>query len=445
MHEDLRAAVAADMPRLQTLLGDLIRMRSISAPSYDPAEVRRAADAILGILDDNGFSDTQLLEGGGNPAVYGEKRGPEGAPTVFLYAHYDVQPPGPLDHWETGPFEPTVRDGRLYGRGSSDDKAGIVMHLGAIAALGESLPVNVQVFFEGEEEAGSDTLESILEAHRDLLNPDVIVIGDGGNWEVGVPAFLSSLRGQVACAFELRTLEGPVHSGQYGGVYPDALTSMVQLLATLHDEDGNVMVEGLISEEVDGVEMPEDLVREQTKVIDGIEQIGTGSIASRLWTRPAISVLAVDAPPVAEAINQLVPVSRAKVSMRLNPKEDPTTALAALEAHLEANAPWGTRIRVVYEEKGTGALLDMDNYAVAAWSEAFREAYGVDPVASGAGGSIPFITTFEELFPEAPILVVGCGDPTSDIHAPNESQDLADLEKSVLSEAIALRLIGESA
>jgi acetylornithine deacetylase/succinyl-diaminopimelate desuccinylase-like protein len=416
----------------------------VSAPGYDPTPVRLAAETIVGMLDEAGYRNARLLEvDGGNPAVFAEIPAPEGAPTLLLYAHYDVQPSGPAHEWETDPFEPVERDGRLYGRGSADDKGGLVMHLGSVAAHGGKPPVGVQLFFEGEEEAGSQSLEAILEKYSHLLHPDVIVIGDGGNWEVGVPAFLSSLRGIVGVSFELRTLEAAVHSGQYGGVFPDALIAMVRLLATLHDDDGNVTIPGLVGGEVEGLEMPEELLRRQTRVVDGIEQIGTGSIASKMWTRPAISILALDAPPVSEAINQLVPVARAKVSMRIAPGQDTGAALDALKRHLMENAPWGSKVEVFHEEQGDASSLETDTFAVAAWSKAFAEAFGAEPVLMGAGGSIPFIATFKELYPEAPILVIGTSDPTSWYHAPNESQDLADLERAVLAEAIAFRLLAE--
>jgi acetylornithine deacetylase/succinyl-diaminopimelate desuccinylase-like protein len=445
MSDQLRANVAADMPRLTALLEDLVRMPSVSAPGYDRSKVHDAARSIVGLLAEAGYQNAQLLEvEGGNPAVFAEIPAPDGAPTLLLYAHYDVQPPGPAQDWKTGPFDPEVRDGRLYGRGASDDKAGIIMHLGAVAAHRGRPPVGVQLFFEGEEEAGSESLEDILDRYSHLLKPDVIVIGDGGNWSVGVPAFLTSLRGIVGLSIELRTLEAPVHSGQYGGVYPDALIAMARLLASLHDDDGNVAVPGLVSEEVEGLDVPEELARQLAGAIDGIEQIGTGSIPSRLWTRPAISVLALDAPPLSEAINQLVPVCRAKVSLRIAPGQDTALAAQALKDHLIANAPWGTRVGFINEESGDASVLDTDNFAVKAWTKAFTEGYGTKPVAVGAGGSIPFIATFAELFPDAPILVIGASDPTSAFHAPNESQDLGDLEKAVLSEAIAFQLLSES-
>jgi acetylornithine deacetylase/succinyl-diaminopimelate desuccinylase-like protein len=318
------------------------------------------------------------------------------------------------------------------------------MHLGAIAAHGDDLPVGIQLFLEGEEEAGSEGLPEILDRYSDLLSPDVIVIGDGGNWEVGTPAFISSLRGIVAVKLELRTLQSAVHSGQYGGVVPDALIALSRLLATLHDDAGTVAVKGLVSNEIEeSLDVPEEMARAQTGAVKGLELIGEGSIPSRLWTQPAISVLAIDAPPVAEAINQLVPVARAKVSMRIPPGQDTGDALDALKRHLETNVPWGAQVSFFHEESGNATVLGSDNFAVEAWREAFRETFGKDAVDMGAGGSIPFIATFTELFPDAPILVVGAGDPTSAIHAPNESQDLSDLEKVTVAEAIAFRLLAE--
>lgn len=447
MHEDLKSAVAQGMPRLKHLLRELVRLETVSADGYDPSKVRAGAEEIIDVATQAGFQNAQLLESSnGHPAVFAEIPAPDGAPTLLLYAHYDVQPPGPIEEWETGPFEPQEKDGRIYGRGASDDKSGVVMHLGAVAAHGGDLPVGVQLFLEGEEEAGSAGLPEILEKYSGLLHPDVIVIGDGGNWEVGVPALLTSLRGLAAVKIEVRTLRSAVHSGLFGGLVPDAVMVMARVLASLHDENGNVAVKGLLSEEIEqSLEFPEDLATAQTGKLDSVEFIGEGSIASRLWTRPSISIVALDAPPVAEAINQLVPVSRAKVSMRIPPGQDTAQALQALKDHLAANVPWGARLEFLYEETGEATTLETDNWAVDAWKEAFEEAYGTETVEMGVGGSIPFIATFKELFPDAPILVLGAGDPTSAIHAPNESQDVGDLEKATLSEAIAFRLLAERA
>ncbi|HSJ34354.1 MAG TPA: dipeptidase [Acidimicrobiia bacterium] len=443
MHDDLRTAVRADFPRLKEILADLVRIPGVSAPGYDPAEVRRSAEHVARLFEDEGAQDVRLLElEGAHPAVYGHIPGPEGSPTVLLYAHHDVQPPGPAAEWETGPFEPFEKEGRLFGRGASDDKSGVIMHLGALSALGGNPPVGIKIFIEGEEEIGSQHLPDFLARYSDLLAADVIVIADAGNWRVGIPALTTSLRGLAAVEVEVRTLQAAQHSGLFGGLYPDALTVLCRLLATLHLPDGSVAVEGLISEEVAGLDFSEEEAAELAGAVPNLATLGEGSIVSRLWTRPALSVLAIDAPPVSEAINQLVPVARAKVSMRIAPSQDPSEALDALRRHLEANVPWGAQLQVRGGEAGSGHALATDGPAADAWREGMRVAWDREPVEMGVGGSIPFVAAFSEQLPDATILLTGAGDPTSSVHAPNESQDLDDLEKCVLAEAIALRSLG---
>lgn len=443
MHEDLRSAVRADFPHLREVLADLVRIPSVSASGYDPGEVRRSAHHVADLFSAAGVGQVTLLEmEGAHPAVFGHIPAPPGAPTVLLYAHHDVQPPGPSGEWETGPFEPFEKGGRLFGRGASDDKSGIVMHLGALRALRDELAVGVKIFVEGEEEVGSRHLPAFLDQYQELLAADVIVIADAGNWRVGIPALTTSLRGLAAVEVEVRTLEAAQHSGLFGGLYPDALTTLCRLLATLHHHDGSVAVEGLVGEEVEGLDFTEEEAAELAGAVEGLSTLGSGSIVSRLWTRPAVSVLAIDAPPLAEAINQLVPVARAKVSLRLAPTQDPEEGLAALTRHLRAHVPWGARVEVRGSEAGSGFTLATEGEAGDAWREGMRLAWGREPVEMGVGGSIPFVAAFSEKLPEATILLTGAGDPTSSVHAPNESQDLDDLEKSVLAEAIALRLLG---
>lgn len=443
MNHDLAARVRKLFPSLQETLSDLVRIPSVSAPGYPSKEVRRSAEHVASLLRERGFEGVRLLNlEGAHPAVFGEKPGPDGAPTVLLYAHHDVQPPGPTQHWETGPFEPFEKDGRLFGRGVSDDKAGIVMHLGAIDAFDGELPVGVKIFVEGEEEIGSAHLGAFLDEYADLLAADVIVIGDSGNWRVGQPALTTSLRGLAACTVELRTAANPVHSGMFGGVFPDAIMSLARLIATLHDDAGEVIVEGLIRNESEPLDLTEDEIRAQMGTVPGLQTIGSGGLTGRIWTKPAISVLAIDAPAVSEAINQLVPVARAKISMRIAPGQDPMAAMNALRTHLLENVPWGADLTIVHEESGAPFELPIAGPAPDAWKSAMREVWGTDVVEMGVGGSIPFVADFSSRYPEAAILLTGCGDPTSSVHAPNESQDLADLEKCVLAEAIALRLVG---
>ncbi len=442
MHDDLRTRVHELFPQLTATLEELIRIPSVSAPSYDPEPVRRSAEKVADLLRAAGVEGVRLLEiEGAHPAVYGEIPGPPGSPTVLLYAHHDVQPPGPEDEWRTGPFEPFTEDGRIYGRGSSDDKSGIIMHLGAIGAFEGKPPVGVKLLIEGEEEVGSTHLADFLDTYAELLGADVVVIGDAGNWRVGQPALTVSLRGLVACTVEVRTAARAVHSGLFGGVFPDALMVLSRLLASLHDDRGEVAVEGLVATESDPLDLTEDEIRAQMGTVAGLETIGTGGLTSRLWTKPAIDILAVDAPSVAEAINQLVPVARAKVSMRIAPGQDADAAMNALRAHLLDHVPWGAEVTVVSVEKGDAFALNAEGPAYEAWRRGMQEAWGRPPISMGVGGSIPFVAAFSEKLPDASILLTGAGDPTSAIHAPNESQDLSDLEKSILAEAIALRLL----
>jgi len=446
MHDDLREAVDRLMPELRQDLESLVRIPSVSAPGYDAGEVRRSAEFTADLYRKAGFAEVRLLEiEGAHPAVFAEIPGPPGAPTVLLYAHHDVQPPGPDEEWETAPFEPFEQDGRIYGRGTSDDKAGVIVHAGAIRALQGKPPVGVKVVVEGEEEIGSTHLGDFLATYHELLAADVIVILDSGNWAVGVPTLTTSLRGLADCTVEVRTLRHAVHSGGFGGAIPDAITALARLLATLHDENGEVAVAGLHSYDDATVDLSEAELRAQAESVDGLQLIGSGSITARLWTKPAISVLAIDAPPISEAINQLVPVARAKVSLRIAPGQDPDRALAALTSHLESNIDWGAEVTVIPGAIGEAFALATSGEAFDVFREAFTEAYGAETVEMGVGGSIPFVADFSERYPEATILLTGVADPTSRAHGPNESQDLGDLRSGMLAEAIALRLLGRSA
>jgi acetylornithine deacetylase/succinyl-diaminopimelate desuccinylase-like protein len=436
---DLESAVARDFPRVKDELGELVRIPSVSAPGFDAGQVRRSAEKIAELLEGSGLRDATLLElDGAHPAVYAELPGPPGAPTVLLYAHHDVQPAGPDSDWDTPPFEPVERNGRLYGRGTSDDKCGVVTHAAVVRAFAGSPPVGIKVFIEGEEEVGSTHLEGFLEHYREMLVADTIVIADTGNWSVGIPALTTSLRGLVDCTVEVRTLDGAVHSGMFGGPVPDALMTLSRILASLHDDDGNVAVPGRATR-TSPYELPEADFRESSGVVPGLDLIGTGSVIERLWFRPSISVLAIDAPPVAEAINQLVPVARAKVSMRLAPGDDSAAAMRALTEHIERAAPWGAEVTVTPGAYGEAITLDTTGPGYDAWRDASNRAYDSETIEMGAGGSIPFVSAFQERYPRASILLAGVSDPTSRYHGPNESIDLEDLRKGILTEAQALQ------
>ena len=442
-HQDLRDAVACFFPDLIGDLAGLVAIPSISAAGFDPGEVRRSGEECARLLIEAGYRDVQLLEiEGAHPAVYGHIPGPEGAPTVLLYAHYDVQPVGDRDVWKTEPFEPVIEGGRMYGRGTSDDKCGVIVHLGAARAFGGTPPVGMKVFLEGEEEIGSPNLAAFLDRYVDELAADVVVIADSSNWKVGVPAITTSLRGLVGCVVEVRTARLGGHSGSFGGLFPDALITLARLLSTLHNEEGDVAVKGLVRNEASDLEVPVDRLAEELGAVDGLQTIGSDSAASRLWTKPAISVLAVDAPRMSEAINLLVPVARAKVSMRTAPGQDSASARQALERHLRENLPWGAELRAYFVEEAEGFLQVPQHAAIDAWRQGLEVAWGVPPVEMGQGGTIPFLASFAKEFPDAPLLLVGIGDPGSAHHAPNESQDLGELEKVIVAEAVALRILG---
>ena len=440
MADELRSAVDESFPRVREDLERLIRIPSVSFEGFDPAEVWRSAKATAEILSASGARGVRMLEvEGAHPAVMGEAPGAGGGPTVLLYAHHDVQPPGDEADWRSPPFEPTERDGRLFGRGSCDDKAGIALHQSALLAHDGRPPVDVKVFIEGEEEQGSPNLDAFLERYGEDLRADVIVLADATNWRAGVPGLTTRLRGLVDCVIEVRTLDHAVHSGMYGGPFPDALTAMARILATLHDEDGNVAIEGLTSSPTDPLDLTEEEIREQAGAVDGLRTIGRGALTERLWTRPAVSVLGIDAPRVREAANILVPMARAKVSLRLPPGQEPGPAMEALVRHLDSNAPWGVKVTVTpgasawpFEVRADGPVFD-------AARSAFREAWEREPVDIGAGGTIPFVKAFADAFPDAAILLSGVEDPDGRAHGADESLLLDDFRKTCLAQALLLR------
>jgi acetylornithine deacetylase/succinyl-diaminopimelate desuccinylase-like protein len=443
--DQIRSAVRDVLPSVRADLEALVRIPSVSADPARADDVRRSAEATAALFAAEGFDDVQILSAdGGAPAVVARRPAPEGAPTVLLYAHHDVQPVGDPADWDSDPFEPTERGDRLHGRGAADDKAGIAAHLAAVRAHGADLPVGVTVLVEGEEEVGSPTLGAFLAEHSALLAADVIVIADSGNWDIGEPALTTSLRGLVDCFVEVRTLEHGVHSGMWGGVVPDAVTTMVRLLASLHDDDGNVAVEGLHSGPAADVDYPMDRVRAESGLADGVEPIGSGSVVERLWTRPAIATIGFDATRTADASNTLIPSVRAKISLRLAPGDSSRSAMDRLREHLEKHVPWGAQLTFTPGEVGEPTQIDASGPAYDAARAAFREAWdGVEPVDMGVGGSIPFIAAFTEAFPEASVLVTGVEDPDTRAHGANEGLHLAEFERVCLAEALLLHHLAE--
>jgi acetylornithine deacetylase/succinyl-diaminopimelate desuccinylase-like protein len=443
--EDARRALAQVLPQVRADLEDLVRIPSVSADPAARPQLRASAEHVAAQLRAAGLPDVDVVQvEGGSPAVLGHRPAPPGAPTVLLYAHHDVQPAGPLDDWDTDPFEPVERAGRLHGRGAADDKAGVAVHCAALRALGDELGVGVRVLVEGEEETGSPTLPAFLAGHRDRLAADVIVLADSTNWRVGVPALTTSLRGGVNVVVEVRTLHHAVHNGVYGGPVPDALTALARLLASLHDERGDVVVAGLSRGPADPLDLTEEQLRRDAGVLDGVALIGTGTLTSLMWTSPAISVVGIDAPAVEAAAMTLVPVARAKVTLRLAPTDDPAAGRDALVAHLHAHAPWGAQVTVTPGRVVSPYAAATTGPAYAAARSAFEAAWGLAPVEIGVGGSIDFVAAFAAAYPEAEILITGVEDPDTRAHGANESLHLADFERACLAELLLLDRLGHA-
>lgn len=434
----LQQALAHVLPGARADLEHLVAVPSVSADPDRVAAVRAAADLVAGHARDAGAAHVDVVAAGGHPGVIASWPAPVGAPTVLLYAHLDVQPTGPLQEWTSPPFTATERDGRLYGRGAADDKAGVLMHLAVLRACGGKPPVGVVLFVEGEEEIGSPTLTTLLAEHRDRLRADVIVIADSANAAVDVPAFTTSLRGLVEVLVEVRMLERPVHSGMFGGPVGDALTALCRLLATLHDDAGEVAVEGLSVGSSPAPSPQVEVFRADAGLLEGAQLLGSGTIPDRLWHKPAVAVVGLDAPATDEASNVLLPRARAKVSLRLAPGDDSGSALKALTWHLEGAAPWGCEVTVTAGSAGEPFALRAEGEVYDIARAAFTEAYGNDVVSAGIGGSIPFIAEFARTYPGATVLVTGVGDPASRWHGIDESLHLGMWERACLAEALLL-------
>ncbi|MCZ2404305.1 dipeptidase [Paenarthrobacter sp. Z7-10] len=447
----LRRSVAGNFRATVDALVDLVAIPGIAWDAFDVAELERSAAAVAALIRAAGLEDVQILrvnkEDGtpGGPAVVARKPAAAGKPTVLLYAHHDVQPPGNAALWQTEPFGAVERDGRLYGRGAADDKAGIMAHVGALRAItdivGADFGLGVTLFIEGEEEAGSPTFARFLATHRELLRADVIVVADSSNWKVGVPALTTSLRGLVDGTIEVAVLDHAVHSGMFGGPVLDAPTLLARLIATLHDDDGAVAIEGLVSRDAAAIDYPEADYRTDTSMLAGVRLAGSGSLASRLWTKPALSIIGMDVPTVALSSNTLLPVARAKFSLRLSPGQDPQSAMDAVERHLQRYAgtvAFGAKVTFTPGEQGQAFATDTSAPAARSALWALGTAWGVQPVESGMGGSIPFVADLTETYPEAQILITGVEDPDSRAHSANESLHLGDFENTILAEALLL-------
>ncbi|MCD1268604.1 M20/M25/M40 family metallo-hydrolase [Microbacterium sp. MEC084] len=431
-------------------LGRLVRIPGIAWPAFDQEQLQRSAATIAELARDTGvFDEVRVLTAEipgmsehGQPAVLATRAARNGRPTVMLYAHHDVQPPGDEALWETPPFEPTVRDGRLYGRGAADDKAGVMAHIASLRALrevvGDDLDLGIVLFIEGEEEYGSRSFARFLSDNADAMRSDVIVVADSGNWDSETPAVTVSLRGNAKFHLTVRTLEHASHSGMFGGAVPDAMLATIKLLSTLWDDRGSVAVEGLRARDAETPDYSEETLRDEAGLPDGVQPIGDGTILSRIWNKPSITVTGIDFTSVAAASNTLSPEVTVVVSARVAPGQDAREAYAAIEAHLRAHAPFGAELTFSDVDLGDGFLVDTTGWAVAEARDAMRDGYGKDPVDLGVGGSIPFIADLVREFPGAQILVTGVEDPHSRAHSPNESLHLQTFRNAVRAETLLL-------
>ncbi len=443
-------AVELGIPAALSDLGDLVRIPGIAWPAFDQTQLERSADAVADLARATGvFDDVRVLRANvddtdelGQPAVLATRAARNGRPTILLYAHHDVQPPGDDTLWETPPFEPTVRGGRLYGRGAADDKAGIMAHIAALRAVGETLgddlDLGIALFIEGEEEYGSRSFARFLADNADALRADAIVVADSGNLDDKTPGLTVSLRGNARFTLRVRTLEHASHSGMFGGAVPDAMMAAVTLLATLWDADGAVAVQGMTSREADTPPYTEETLRAETGLLPGVQPVGRESILGRIWNSPSITITGIDATSVEAASNTLLPEVSVVISARVAPGQDAKDAYAAIESHLRAHAPFGAELTFSDVDLGDGFLVDTSGWAVELTRGAMADGYGTAPVDLGVGGSIPFIADLVREFPAAQILVTGVEDPHSRAHSPNESLHLETFRNAVRTEALLL-------
>ena len=447
--EKASEAVKKLFPEALENLKDLVRIPGIAWEAFDAKQLEKSAEAVKSLFEELGvFEKVEILRAGygdslvGAPAIVATRKAKNSRPTVLLYAHHDVQPPGDDALWESTPFEPEIRNGRMYGRGAADDKAGIIAHFASIKLLSEiagaDFDLGLSIFIEGEEEAGSPSFATFLEDHKDQLEGDVIVVADSGNWSTTVPAITTTLRGLASIEFEVRTLDHAVHSGMYGGAVPDAMLALVKILGSMWDENGSVTISGLFSAENSNLDYSEAQLRADSGLLSSTSAIGSGPILPRIWTKPALTLIGLDYPTVALSSNTLVPSVRAKLSLRIAPGDDPERALEALKGHILAHNTLGAEISFGASELGKPFSLGESGWAKTLAEQSLSLAFGEKSVDIGIGGSIPFIADLERVFPKAQVLVTGVEDPDSRAHSPNESLHLEGFQSAILAQLLFL-------
>ena len=436
-------------------LKKLVRIPSISFEGFDRSQVRRSAEATCDLMRRKGLQNVQMLEmPAAHPYAYGEWTQAPGRPTLLLYAHHDVQPTGEKEKWITrDPFEPEERDGRLFARGAADDKAGILVHIAAIDSWLEahgSLPVNVKMIVEGEEEAGSGSLPALLHKHKKMLQADAIVLTDTANFDTGLPSITVALRGLVVVQIEVKALKQPVHSGMWGGPVPDPTMALCKIIARLTKDDGSINLPGiydkvrpLTKDEQNSLSMlptSDELFRKQAGMLAGTKLLGGRAPWEMNWRRPSLAVNAFAASSRREARNIICDSAWARLGVRTVPDMDVKEVRDKLIAALKADPPWGVTVEVTPESEGGWWYTEGDAPAFRAARKALRDGYGKEPVSIGCGGSIPFVEPFSRELGGAPALLIGVEDPYSNAHSENESLHLGDFSKATRS---AIRFYAE--
>ena len=415
------------------LLSEMVKIKSISSDKKHRDDVDVSAQFVENLFSGLGLETQVIKVAGGMPAVVAHTALDPSKKTVLLYAHHDVQPVGDLNLWTTDPFDPVIQDGRLFGRGSGDNKAGVVVHYNVVKELLEDLPVNIKIFIEGEEEIGSPTMSSFIEQNRESLDADVIVIADSGNVKIGVPTITTTLRGLVDAIIEVDQPMRPIHSGVGGGVVPDAFMVLSRIIASFHNEKGELMIEGLTSTDMQVTELEESFLKKMLGS-DDINLFDTESISKRLWLEPALDVLAIDAPAVKDAVNLVIPKASAKISLRLPPTEDPEHAMKMLEEHVMKNIPWNASVKFIPNSKGSGVVADPNKPFTTELVKSFNSIWENETAYIGVGGSIPFANDFVREFPNAELVLVGAADEElGNAHAPNESVQIDHIQMLIES------------
>jgi acetylornithine deacetylase/succinyl-diaminopimelate desuccinylase-like protein len=436
----------ANKARIRDELFEFLRIPSVSAKSDHNADTRRCAEWLAGQMTKIGLS-TRIHPTAGHPVVVGEWRGAPGAKTVLIYGHYDVQPAEPLDLWHSPPFEPTIRDDKIFARGSVDDKGQLYLHVKALEshlANGGKLPVNVIVLAEGEEEVGSVNLEKFISEHANELACDCVVISDSTMFAPGLPSILSSLRGLAYFEINVQGPTGDLHSGIYGGAVVNPAMALARILATMHDKNGRVAIKGFYNDVRDWGKKARDAMKKLPfKDKRFLAEIGAPALGGengfttleKLWARPTCEVNGLLSGYTGEGAKTVLPAkAMAKVSCRLVPDQNPAKIEKLMAAHVKKVAPKGVTVTVEHLHGGRPWRNEPKGKFFEAARDALREAWGKEPVVTGEGGSIPVVGDFERIL-KAPVLLIGFGLPGENAHAPNEWISVENFEKGMVAMA----------